>query len=173
MMLKEIFNNYKKSAINSTLGRIATGVMVVVFISFMIAMVEFAIPSGDVKLIVKLGTTYVFVNILRAIATFWEDFSEIKMEKDVAADYREKIFVKLQNMKQTEIDHLKAGEILENMLNDTKEVSKYYTWGIDRSYAAGLLRLMGSLIVLMYLNVPIILVSLLIYCVRFYGWICI
>ncbi len=166
-MFQEIFKNYKKSAIHSTLGRTLTSIMVVIFIAFMIIMVEYAIPSGNRQLIIKLGIAYIFVNIVRAITTFYEDFSETTMEKDIAADYREKIFLKLQNMKQIEIDTLKAGDILENMINDTKEVSKYYIDGIDRSYAGGVLRLVGTLAVLMYLNVPIILVAMLIYCIGF------
>lgn len=166
-MFQEIFKNYKKSAIHSTLGRTLTSIMVVIFIAFMIIMVEYAIPSGNRQLIIKLGIAYIFVNIVRAITTFYEDFSETTMEKDIAADYREKIFLKLQNMKQIEIDTLKAGDILENMINDTKEVSKYYIDGIDRSYTAGVLRLIGTLAVLMYLNVPIILVAMLIYCIGF------
>ena len=86
--------------------------MVVIFIAFMIIMVEYAIPSGNRQLIIKLGIAYIFVNIVRAITTFYEDFSETTMEKDIAADYREKIFLKLQNMKQIEIDTLKAGDII-------------------------------------------------------------
>ena len=166
-MFREIFKNYKKSAIHSTLGRTLTSVMVIIFIAFMIAMVEYAIPSGNRQLIIKLGITYIFVNVVRAITTFYEDFSETTMEKDIAADYREKIFLKLQNMKQIDLDTLNAGDILENMINDTKEVAKYYMDGIDRSYAGGVLRLVGTLAVLMYLNVPIILVAMLIYCVGF------
>ena len=166
-MFQEIYKNYKKSAIHSTLGRTLTSIMVVIFIAFMIIMVEYAIPSGNRQLIIKLGIAYIFVNIVRAITTFYEDFSETTMEKDIAADYREKIFLKLQNMKQIEIDTLKAGDILENMINDTKEVSKYYIDGIDRSYAGGVLRLVGTLAVLMYLNVLIILVAMLIYCIGF------
>ena len=145
-MLKEILKNYRKKAICATLGRSSTGIMVIIFIAFMIVMVEYAVPSGDIKLIVKLGITYMFVNIFRAMATFFEDFSNINMEKNICADYREKIFVKLQNMKQADMDFLKAGDILENMLNDTKEISKYYTWGIDRSYAGGVFRLIGQLL---------------------------
>lgn len=166
-MFQEIFRNYKKSAIHSTLGRTLTSVMVIIFIAFMIAMVEYAIPSGDRELIVKLGIAYIFINIVRAITTFYEDFSETTMEKDIAADYREKIFLKLQNMKQIDLDTLNAGDILENIINDTKEVSKYYEDGINRSYAGGVLRLIGTLAVLMYLNVPIILVAMLIYCIGF------
>ncbi len=166
-MFKEIFNNYRKKAICATLGRSATSIMVIVFIAFMIVMVEYAIPSGDINLIVKLGITYMFVNIFRAIATLFEDFSDINMKKNICADYREKIFVKLQNMKQADIESLKTGDILENMLNDTKEVSKYYTWGIDRSYMGGVFRLIGSLLALMYLNVPIILISVVIYGIGF------
>lgn len=167
MMFKEIWNSYKKLAMHSTLGRVLTSIMVVVFIAFMIAMVEFAIPKGDIQLIVKLGVIYMFVNILRGITTLYEDFSETALEKNVEADYREKIFVKLQNMKQIEIERLNAGNVLENILNDTKEVGKYWTWGIDRPYSAGLLRLVGSLVALMYLNVPIILVAMLIYIIGF------
>lgn len=167
MMFKGIWNSYRKLAIHSTLGRILTSIMVVVFIAFMIVMVEFAIPNGDTQLIIKLGIIYMFVNILRAITTFYEDFSENSLEKNVEADYREKIFVKLQNMKQIEIERLNAGSILENILNDTKEVGKYWMMGINRTYSAGLLRLVGSLVALMYLNVPIILVAMLIYIIGF------
>lgn len=167
-MFREIFKNYKKYAIWCTLGRAATSIMVVVFIVFMIVMVEYAIPSGDMKLIAKLGITYLFVNLLRAIVTFWEDFADVNMEKNIAADEREKIFVKLQNMKQAEIDQLKTGDVLENMLNDTKEVSKYYIRGIDRSYTGGVLRLIGCLLVFMYLDYAVILVAMVIYAIGFW-----
>lgn len=166
-MFSKIWNSYRKLAIHSTLGRILTSVMVVVFIAFMIVMVEFAIPNGDIQLIMKLGIVYMFVNILRAITTFYEDFSENSLEKNVKADYREKIFVKLQNMKQIEIERLNAGSVLENILNDTNEIGKYWMFGIGRSYSAGLLRLVGSLAALMYLNVPIIIVAMLIYIIGF------
>ena len=167
MMFKEIWNSYKRLAIHSSLGRVLTSVMVVVFIAFMIVMVEFAIPKGDIQLIVKLGVVYMFVNILRGITTLYEDFSETSLQKNVEADYREKIFVKLQNMKQIEMERLNSGSILENILNDTKEVGKYWMWGINRPYSAGLLRLVGSLVALMYLNVPIIIVAMLIYMIGF------
>ncbi len=166
-MFKKIWNEYKKLAFHASLGRTLTSVMVVVFIAFMIVMVEFAIPSGDLKLIIKLGISYVIVNVIRAMATFYEDFSDNNLQRNMEADYREKIFVKLQNMKQIEMDQLSAGGILENMLNDTKEIARYWTWGIDRSYTGGLLRLVGCLAVLMYLNVPIIGVTLLIYAIGF------
>lgn len=166
-MFRKIWKDYKKLAFHASLGRTLTSIMVVVFIAFMIVMVEFAIPSGDLKLIIKLGISYVIVNIIRAVATFYEDFSDNNLQRNMEADYREKIFVKLQNMKQIEIDHLNAGSILENVLNDTKEIARYWTWGIDRSYTGGLLRLVGCLVVLMYLNVPIICVTLLIYAIGF------
>lgn len=142
-MFRKIWNEYKKLAFHASLGRALTSMMVVVFIAFMIVMVEFAIPSGDFKLIIKLGISYVIVNVIRAVATFYEDFSDNNLQRNMEADYREKIFVKLQNMKQIEMDQLSAGGILENMLNDTKEIARYWTWGIDRSYTGGLLRLVG------------------------------
>lgn len=166
-MFRKIWNNYKKLAFHASFGRALTSVMVVVFIAFMIVMVEFAIPKGDIKLIIKLGISYVIVNVVRAIATFYEDFSENNLQRNIEADYREKIFIKLQNMKQIEIDHLNAGSILENVLNDTKEIARYWTMGLDRSYTGGVLRLVGCLVVLMYLNVPIICVTLLIYAIGF------
>ncbi len=166
-MFRKIWNEYKKLAFHASLGRALTSMMVVVFIAFMIVMVEFAIPSGDFKLIIKLGISYVIVNVIRAVATFYEDFSDNNLQRNMEADYREKIFVKLQNMKQIEMDQLSVGGILENMLNDTKEIARYWTWGIDRSYTGGLLRLVGCLVVLMYLNVPIICATLLIYAIGF------
>lgn len=80
--------------------------MVVTFTAFTIVMVEYAIPSENIKIIIVLGVSYFIVNILRAIATFFEDFNDVALEKEIQADYREKIYEKLQNAKQSEIDKI-------------------------------------------------------------------
>lgn len=167
-MLKEIIKNYKKQSIKVALGRIATSIMVVTFIAFMIVMVEYAIPSGNIKQIVKLGILYFAVNILRSAATLFEDINHDSFQKEIEADYREKIFFKLQKLKQKEIDKIRVGEILENVINDTKEFSKYYTYGICRSYLGGVLRLLGTLAVLMYLSIPIVTITFFIYILGFF-----
>ena len=137
--------------------------MVVIFIAFMIVMVEYAIPSKDVKLIIVLGISYFGVNILRSIVTFFEDFNDEGFEKELEADYREKIYLKLQKTTQSEIDKIRVGEILENIINDTKEFARWYNAGICRSYFGGIVRLVGTLLVLMYLNIPIVAITFLIY----------
>ena len=131
-------------------------------------MIEYAIPSRDINLILVLGISYFGVNILRAIATFFEDFNDNGFEKELQADYREKIYEKLQNTKQNEIDKIQVGELLENIINDTKEFSKWYGTGICRSYFAGIVRLSGILLVLAYLNIPIVTITFLIYLVGFF-----
>ena len=142
--------------------------MVVVFIAFTIIMVEYAIPSKNIKLIIILGITYFGVNILRSIVTIFEDFNDEGFQKGLEADYREKIYIKLQKMKQSEIDKIRVGEILENIINDTKEFSRWYGTGICRSYFAGIVRLVGTLLVLMYLNIPIVTITFLIYLFGFF-----
>lgn len=142
--------------------------MVVAFIAYMIVMVEYAIPSKNIKLILILGISYFAVNILRAIATFFEDFNDAGFEKKLQADYREKIFKKLQNTKQSELDKIQVGEILENIINDTKEFSMWYGTGICRSYFAGIVRLVGTLLILAYLNIPIVTITFLIYIIGFF-----
>lgn len=148
-------------------GWFITSVMVVAFITFTMIMIEYAIPSKDIGLIVSLGIVYFGVSILRAIATFFEDLNDEELKKSIEADYREKIYTKLQNAKQSEIDKIRVGEILENIINDTKEFSRWYGVGICRSYLAGVVRLVGTLAVLMYLNVPIIVITLGIYLLGF------
>lgn len=142
--------------------------MVVAFIAYMIVMVEYAIPSKNIKLILILGISYFAVNILRAIATFFEDLNDVGFEKELQADYREKIYKKLQNTKQSELDKIQVGEILENIINDTKEFSMWYGTGICRSYFAGIVRLVGTLLVLAYLNIPIVTITFLIYIIGFF-----
>jgi ABC-type multidrug transport system fused ATPase/permease subunit len=142
--------------------------MVVIFIAFMIVMVEYAIPSKDVKLIIVLGISYFGVNILRSIVTFFEDFNDEGFEKELEADYREKIYLKLQKTTQSEIDKIRVGEILENIINDTKEFARWYGTGICRSYFAGIIRLVGTLLVLMYLNIPIVTITFFIYIFGFF-----
>jgi len=142
--------------------------MVVAFIAFTIIMVEYAIPSKDINLIIILGLSYFGVNILRSITTFFEDLNDDGFERELEADYREKIYVKLQNIKQSQIDKIRVGEILENIINDTKEVARWYGTGICRSYWGGLARLIGTLLVLMYLNIPIVTMGFCIYLLGFF-----
>lgn len=130
-------------------------------------MVEYAIPSKDINLVIKLGICYFGVNILRATVNFFEDLNHESIIKEIEADYRSKIFVKLQAMKQSDLDKARVGEILENTINDTKEFSKYYSDGICRSYFGGILRLTGTLAILMYLNIPIVTITFLIYIIGF------
>ena len=167
IMLKEIIKNYKKQSINVALGRVATSIVVVMFYIFTIIMIEYAIPNQNVKQIIQLGILYFVVNILRTVATLFEDINQKSFQKKIEADYREKIFFKLQNLKEKEIDSIRIGEILENIINDTKEFSKYYTFGICRSYLGGILRLIGTLAVLLYLNIPIVMITFLIYIIGF------
>lgn len=142
--------------------------MVVAFIAYTIIMVEYAIPSKDINLILILGISYFVVNILRSITTFFEDLNDVGLEKELQADYREKIYKKLQNIKQSNIDKVRVGEILENIINDTKEFSKWYGAGICRSYFGGIVRLLGTLFVLAYLNIPIVTITFLIYIIGFF-----
>ena len=132
-MLKSIYNNYRKQARNTAIGWLLTSIAVVIFISFTIIMVEYAIPSKDIKLIIVLSVIYLGVNILRAITTFFEDLNSESFIKELEADYREKIYFKIQDLKESELDQIKTGEVLENILNDTKEMARFYSDGIVRS----------------------------------------
>ena len=162
-MLKSIYNNYKKQARNTAIGWFLTSIMVVIFISFTIVMVEYAIPSKNIKLIIILSIIYFCVNIFRAITTFFEDINSESFIKELEADYREKIYFKIQDLKESELDQIKTGEVLENILNDTKEMARFYSNGVVRSYCGGIVRLLGTIFILMYLNVPIMIVALFIY----------
>ena len=142
--------------------------MVVVFIIFTIVMVEYAIPSKEIKLIIVLGISYFGVNILRSIVTFFENFNKEIFQKELESDYREKIYLKLQKITQSEIDKIKVGEILENIINDTQKIAIAYDAGFFRAYFAGALRLVGILIILMYLNIPIVTITFFIYIFGFF-----
>ncbi len=131
-------------------------------------MVEYAIPSKNINLIIMLGLSYFGINILRAIFTFFEDLTYDSLVKEISADYREKIYVKLQNLNQSSIDKIKVGEILENIVNDTKELPRWYTTGICRPSFMGLVRLIGTLVVLAYLDIPIVIITLAIYMLGFF-----
>lgn len=167
-MLKELVKNHKKDMIKVSIGRILVSIMVVIFIAFMIVMVEYAIPSKNIKLVVNLGIIYFIVAFFRMLATYFEHIEQEVIQKNIESDYRERVFLKLLKLKEKEIDKVRVGEILENIINDTKEISKYFTMGITRSYFAGVLRLLGTLAVLMYLNVPIVIITFLIYLIGFF-----
>ncbi len=145
-----------------------TSIMVVAFITFTIVMVEYAIPSKNIKIVIALGTCYFAINILRSIVTFFEDFNEDGFQRELEADYREKIYIKIQKLKEKDIDKARVGEILENIINDTKQFAKWYGVGICRSYFGGIIRLVGTLLVLAYINIPIVSVTFFIYLIGFF-----
>lgn len=167
-MVRELKKIYKRDIAKVSLGRILVSIMVVIFMSFMIVMVEYATPSKNMKLVVDLGIIYFVVAFFRMLATYFEHIEQEISLKRIEADYREKVFLKLLKLKEKEIDKVRVGEILENIINDTKEISKYYTMGVTRSYFGGVLRLLGTLAVLMYLNVPIVIITFLIYLIGFF-----
>ena len=74
----------------------------------------------------------------------------------------------MQKLNQSEIDKIRVGEILENIINDTKEFSRWYGTGVCRSYLAGIVRLAGTLLVLMYLDIPIVTITFIIYLIGFF-----
>lgn len=167
-MLKELIKTHRKDMIKVSMGRIFVSIMVVIFMSFMIVMVEYAIPSGNIKLVLDLGIIYFVVAFFRMFATYFEHIEQEVSQKNIEADYRERVFLKLLKLKEKEIDKVRVGEILENTINDTKEISKYFTMGITRSYLGGVLRLLGTLGVLMYLNLPIVIITFFIYLIGFF-----
>lgn len=166
-MLNELTKNYKKKMIGIAIAWFLTSIMVVLFVSFTIVMIEYAIPSKDINIVIKLGLIYFGINILRSITTFWEDLEDEALVKEIEADYREKIYLKLQKTKQQEIDKMKTGAIIENIINDTKEIGKYYGRGICTPIIGGVSRLLGMILVLMYVNIPIMCIILLIYIIGF------
>lgn len=166
-MLKEIIRNYKKQSYNVALGWFITSLFIILFVVFTIVMIEYAVPSKNINKVITFGIIYFLVNIFRAVFNFFEDLSDVHLAKELEADYREKIYIKLQKLSQKEIDKIKVGEILENIINDTKEFSRWYGTGICRTYFGGVVRLVGILLVLMYLDIPIILVTFIIYLIGF------
>lgn len=58
-MFEEIIKNYKKQAIKAAAGRLATSIMVIVFTVLAVVMVEYAIPSKDINLIISIRS-YIF-----------------------------------------------------------------------------------------------------------------
>lgn len=162
-MLNELTKNYKKKMIQIAIAWILTSVMVVVFTAFTIVMIEYAVPSKNINLIIELGLIYFGVNVLRAITTFWEDIADESFVKEIEADYREKIYLKLQKTKQEEIDQMRTGAVIENIINDTKEIGRYYGRGICTPIIGGVARLIGMILILMYVNIPIMLIILAIY----------
>src|SRR5699024_10379598 len=51
--------------------------------------------------------------------------------------------------------------------NDTKEIARFYSEGIMQTYCGGVVRLLGTILILMYLNIPIMFIVLCIYIIGF------
>ena len=114
-MLKEILKMYKKKIIKLSTAWILKSIMIIIFIAFTIIMVEYAIPSKDINLIIKLGICYIIVNILRA--TKYEKNEDIETNPDVELDGSiifKNVSIKLdENNSYKEIIEVSQNKILE------------------------------------------------------------
>lgn len=165
-VLKEVmhFKDYKKKYRKVAIGWSITSVAAtVLFPLCMYAMLEYAIPNSNRNLVITLGISYFFINILRAISTFYEDLNHESVVREMAADYREELYSKLQKVKQSYLDKVKAGEILECMINDTLQIGRYFPDGIAMVYYGGLFRFTATLLILLCINIKLLLITLLLY----------
>lgn len=169
-ILRDILNfkDYKQKGKKLIIARTMVSIVAAFFFPLcMLVLMEYAIPNQNIQWIVIGGIVFFVVNILRAIVTYNEGFKAAEFSQGIAGDYREELFIKLQKIKQKQMDQYKAGNMIESMINDTKQIASYFSDGIVRVYFAGLARFASLVVILSFVNIKIMVIGVSIYMIGF------
>ena len=99
------------------------------------------------------------VAVVRGLFTFTQSYLAEQASQGVAFDQREGLFGKLQRLSFSYYDQARTGELLTRLTSDVEQVRTFVGSGVVQMVAA-LFSLVGSVVLLLLINVQLALVAL-------------
>jgi ATP-binding cassette, subfamily B, multidrug efflux pump len=127
-------------------------------------MIRLAVDGGLAKR--DLNTVYIAVAglvglaVVRGLFTFLQGYLAERASQGVAFDLRESLFSKLQRLSFSYYDGAQTGQLVTRLTNDVEQVRGFVGGGIVQM-AASAVTLIGTIILLLTINVSLTLVVLL------------
>jgi ATP-binding cassette subfamily B multidrug efflux pump len=126
-------------------------------------LIRLAVDSGVAKqndaVIWQAVLGLIGVAALRGLFTFAQGYLAERASQGVAFDLRQKLFDKLQRLSFSYYDQARTGELLTRLTSDVEQVRTFVGSGVVQVVAA-LLSLVGSVALLLSINVRLALVAL-------------
>lgn len=126
------------------------------------------ILAGDYAGLVRLGMFLLAVYALQSLATWLQQFIMVKVSLHTVREMRRDIFTRLQLLPLRFFDRNTHGELMSRMTNDIENVSGTLNQSVTQLISS-VLALIGSVGVMLYLNVWLTLVSMLMIPLVMYG----
>lgn len=127
--------------------------------------IQRAIDSGvgkhDFAVIAGSGLALIAVAMIRGLFTFLQGYLAERASQGVAYDLREALFNRIQKLSFSYYDQVETGQLLTRLTNDVEQIRQFAGRGVIQMIAASVM-LIGVIVLLLYLNWRLALVSLLI-----------
>ena len=124
-------------------------------------MIDSGISASNVSVIVWGTAALAVVAIARGIFNFTQSFWSEQASQSVAFDLRNELFAKIQGLSFSYHDHAQTGQLMTRATNDVELVRQFTGQGLFQ-ILNGIVMLLGSMAVLLYMNWQLALVTLLI-----------
>ena len=121
--------------------------------------VDGGIAKRDPNVILTAVLGLVGVAVARGLFTFVQGYLAERASQGVAFDLREGLFSKLQRLSFSYYDQAQTGELITRLTSDVEQVRTFVGGGIVQMIAA-VVTLIGSIVLLLVINVPLALVAL-------------
>lgn len=97
-------------------------------------LIDDAIMSGNISLLIWLVTTLVAVYLLRALSTSGRSYLLGKLGQKIIVDLRRKLYEHLQVLSLSFYDKNETGRIMSRVMSDTERVQYFLTWGVQQLF---------------------------------------
>ena len=152
---------YKRLAIGATLSLFLVTGANLVSPQLLRWMIDSGIRASNVSVITWGTIALAAVAITRGVFNFAQTFWSEQASQSVAFDLRNELFAKIQGLSFSYHDHAQTGQLMTRATNDV-ELVRQFTGQALFQILNGILMLLGSTAVLLYMNWRLALVTLLI-----------
>jgi len=117
------------------------------------------ILAGDLPGLAKIVGLMVGVYLVTAVTTWLQIFVMVKVAQRTVRDLRNDLFAKLQTLSLRFFDQRPHGELMSRLTNDIENISNVLTESLSE-FIAGILTVLGVAAMMLAINVPLAIVSL-------------
>ncbi|KXA94830.1 hypothetical protein AKJ65_03300 [candidate division MSBL1 archaeon SCGC-AAA259E19] len=141
------------------IGHVLTALLALAPPLILRAIIDDAIPSGDLGHVVALSIIALGVFGVIAVSRALRSYYGHKTAQKIVYDMRNDLYAHFQELPMKFHDEKKTGELISRVIDDINRLQEFVHHGPEGFLTAGA-RVIGTLILLFFLNVPLTLVSL-------------
>ena len=136
------------------LGSFLTSALDLVFPMIVRKIINDALPTGDMRLLLSLSALLLVLYIISYAAMYWVNYKGRAMSINMENDMRRDLFAHLQDMSFRFFDNTKTGQLLARLTGDIQEIGEL-AFRLPHDAVVCGFTMVGTIFMLLYLNLPL------------------